>query len=246
MSDSGTQYNPSISVDCVVFGFDGKNLKILLIDQNGDSLNNSKLKLPGSLVRKNRDLDEYADLVLKELTGLDNVFLRQLYTFGSADRISLKRDREWIEKTYSVSIRRIVSTAYYSLIKIDHSNEELMERSHNARWYDVSSITTLALDHYKIMQKGLDVLRQELRFNPIIGFELLPEKFSLRNVQNIYEAITGNKYDNRNFRKKLGQAKYLTPLNEKQKGVAHKPAVLYSFDKEKYFNTRKEINLFYI
>ena len=246
MSDSGTHYNPSISVDCVVFGFDSKNLKILLIDQNSSSSGNSKLKLPGSLVLKNRDLDEYAGLVLMELTGLDNVFLRQLYTFGSAGRVSRKQDREWIESTYSVSIRRIVSTAYYSLIKIDQSNEELMERSHNARWYDVSSIKTLAFDHYIIMQKGLEVLRQELRFNPIIGFELLPEKFSLRNVQNIYEAITGNKYDNRNFRKKLGQAKYLIPLNEKQKGVAHKPAVLYRFDKEKYFNTRKEINLFYI
>ena len=246
MSVREAQYNSSISVDCVVFGFDGTNLKILLICQGEDSSGNQKLKLPGSLVLKNRDLDEYAGLVLKELTGLDNIFLRQFHTFGDAKRINKKEDREWIEKTYSVPIKRIVSTAYYSLIKIDNNHPESLEKLHNACWYDVSTIKTLAFDHFKILQKGLETLRWELKFNPIIGFELLPEKFSLRNVQNIYEAITGIKYDNRNFRKKLSQAKYLIPLNEKQKGVAHKPALLYRFDKKKYLKSRKEINLFYI
>ncbi len=239
MSISKQIYNPTLSVDCVIFGFDSKSLKILLIEQTKNIY-----KLPGSLVVKNEDLDVYANKVLMELTGLKNVYLKQFFTFGAPNRISEAGDILWIEKKYGVKANRIVSTAYYSLIKIDQSDTGLLEKEHNAQWLNVAEIKELAFDHLKILKKGLETLRTELKFNPIVCFELLPKKFSLREIQNIYEAIQGVLYDNRNFRKKLMGAKYIIPTKEKQKLVAHKPAILYKFDKKIYESTFKETNLF--
>jgi len=232
-------YNPTLSVDCVIFGFDSKNLKILLIEQTKNIY-----KLPGSLVIKDEDIDVYAYKVLNELTGLKNVYLKQFFTFGAPNRISKPQDILWIEKKYGVKAKRIVSTAYYSLIKIDQSNTELHEKKHNAQWLNVAEIKELAFDHLEILKKGLKTLQSELKFNPIVCFELLPEKFSLREIQNIYEAIQEVSYDNRNFRKKLIGAKYIIPTKEKQKLVAHKPAILYKFDKKIYDTSFKETNLF--
>jgi len=246
MKTANNQYNPSISVDCVVFGFDSKQLKILLVEYTDSNSENLKLKLPGSLVQKNVKLEVYASQVLKELTGLDKIYLKQFHTFGDPDRIEKPEDKEWIENTYQVKIERVVSISYYSLVKIDQGNINLNEKLYKAKWYNVYEIKNLAFDHFKIMEKGLEALRLEILYNPLICFELLPEKFSLRELQDIYQAIQGVEYDNRNFRKKISKAKYIIPLNEKQQGVAHKPAILYQFDSEKYQTNRTELIKFFI
>jgi len=246
MTETNNQYNPSLSVDCVIFGFDSKQLKILLVERSGPYQTNPQLKLPGSLVLKNTKLEVYANQVLKELTGLNEIYLKQFYTFGNPDRIKTPEDIEWIENTYQVTIERVVSISYYSLVKIDQYNLNLSEESYHAKWYNISDIHELAFDHMEIMKKGLEALRQELIYNPLICFELLPEKFSLRELQDTYESIQGIEYDNRNFRKKIGKAKYIIQLNEKQLGVAHKPALLYKFDKEQYQTNRLELIKFFI
>ncbi|MDF1547549.1 MAG: hypothetical protein P1P88_06990 [Bacteroidales bacterium] len=240
------KYNPSISVDCVIFGFDSNYLKVLLVDMDDYNDEIPKLKLPGSLVLKNEKLDTYACQVLNELTGLDNIYLKQFHTFGNPGRIQSFEDKKWIENTYSVKIERIVSTAYYSLVKIDKSNSNPREKSYKANWHNVVDIEALAFDHQDILNKGLSKLQKELFYNPQVCFELLPEKFTLRDVQNVYEAIQGITYDNRNFRKKISKAKYIKPLNEKQTGVAHKPALLYKFDKVIYDKKRTELGRFLI
>jgi len=246
MKTANNQYNPSISVDCVVFGFDSKQLKILLVECTGCNSENIKLKLPGSLVQKNVKLEVYASQVLKEITGLDKIYLKQFHTFGDPDRIGMPEDKEWIENTYQVKIERVVSISYYSLVNIDQSNIILNERMYKAKWYNVSEIKELAFDHFRIMTKGLECLRLEILYNPLICFELLPEKFTLRELQDIYQAIRDVEYDNRNFRKKISKAKYIIPLGEKQQGVAHKPALLYKFDIDKYQTNRMELIKFFI
>ncbi len=238
--------NPYLSVDCVVFGYNSQTLKVLLLKRKRKSTERKFLKLPGSLVPHNEDLDLSAIRVLKELTGMQNIFLKQFHAFGALDRISGDGDRMWIENTYQVKTERIVSVAYYSLVKIEESNPTSSNLNETANWYNIDDITTLAFDHETILETGLKAIRQELFLNPIIGFKLLPEKFTIRQLQKLYEIILNTKLDNRNFRKKILQAKYIKPLGEKQTGVAHKPALLYSFEEEEYLESRKQIVNFHI
>lgn len=230
--------NPSISVDCVVFGFDGSELKVLLIEfgrkTKDADLSEIKLdkKLPGSLIQEKEDLSEAAQRTLAELTGLRNIFLRQLYVFSDPNRISKPEDLEWIKNAYEVPVSRIVTVAYFALVKIDKSVlQHTVEGV--ARWHGVQSIKQLAFDHKLILLKGLEVLSQQLLNEPI-AFELLPKRFTIRQLQNLYEAILGIDIDNRNFRKKVLNVPCIKLLDEKEKGVAHKPARLYRFDKAMY------------
>lgn len=226
--------NPHISVDCVVFGFDGLNIRILLIkrvlsDKKGKE--KTDLKLPGDFIRNDEDLQVAAERVLSELTGLENIFLRQFSVFGAPDRISKKRDLEWLRATTGLAIDRVVTIAYYSLIKIDESREELVRKNRGA-WLALTSFSELAFDHYEIVREALESLREKIKHEPV-GFELLPKKFTLRQLQNLYEAILGKKLDNRNFRKKILKSGYLLPLEEKQTEVAHKPARMFRFDRRR-------------
>jgi len=230
--------NPSISVDCVIFGFDGTELKVLLIEfgRMKDCSDPSQLKLerklPGSLIQEKEDLSAAAQRTLVELTGLTNIFLRQLYVFSDPNRISKPEDLEWIKNTYEVPTSRIVTVAYFALVKIDKSVlQHTVEGV--SRWYGVQSIKQLAFDHKQILMKGLEVLSQQLLNEPI-AFELLPKRFTIRQLQNLYEAILGIEIDNRNFRKKVLNVPCIKLLDEKEKGVAHKPARLYRFDKAMY------------
>ncbi len=177
-------------------------------------------------------LDNAAYRILYELTGIREIFLKQLRVFGDPDRISKKRDILWLEEQTGFTIERVVTVAYYSLIKIDESKIELVKKN-NAIWLEIEKITELAFDHIHIVQSALKTLKERLKTEPV-GMELLPEKFTIRQLQNLYEVILRKKLDNRNFRKKVLKAEYLIPLNEKETGVAHKPARFFKFDHKKY------------
>lgn len=238
-------FNPHLSVDCVVFGFDGHALKVLLVEQDGFHVpagKNKKFKLPGDLIIEMEDLDGATKRVLQELTGLNDIFLTQFAVFGRPDRISDPVDIDWLEATSGVKITRVVTTAYYSLIRIDSTRRENVISS-NASWHRVDKLPTLAFDHREIILKGHESLRNHIRFEPIC-FELLPGKFTIRQIQTLYESILNEKLDNRNFRKKLLKAPYLEAMNEKQNGVAHKPARFYKFNREKFAETRSETLLY--
>lgn len=229
--------NPHISVDCVIFGFDGNDLKVLLIQRKlQDSDNQGKLsidyKLPGDFITDEEDLEMAANRILKELTGLTNIFLKQLWVFGSPGRISKEKDINWLRQTTGLPIERVVTVAYYSLIKIVESQKELAEKN-KALWISPGEISELAFDHHEILQRALKTLRNRLLSEPV-GFELLPPKFTIRQLQNLYEIILDYKLDNRNFRKKILKAEYLVETSDKETDVSHKPAKLFRFDKERY------------
>lgn len=228
--------NPHISVDCVIFGFDGEKLKVLLLERKINTTDLSEpvrdFKLPGDFITDEEDLNTAANRILKELTGLDHIYLKQFMVFGKPGRISRKIDLEWLRDTTGLPIERVVTVAYYSLIKITESRMYRLN-GHNAQWVNMEEIRELAFDHIEILDSGINTLRTKLQFEPI-GLELLPRKFTLRQLQNLYEIILGRNLDNRNFRKKVLKADYLIPLEEKEKDVAHKPARLFTFNKKLY------------
>jgi 8-oxo-dGTP diphosphatase len=229
--------NPHISVDCVIFGFDGENLNVLLIKRKiQDSKNPGNtifdFKLPGDFITDEEDLESAAIRVLRELTGLGNIFLKQLWVFGSPSRINKERDKNWLRETTGLPIERVVTVAYYSLIKIEESQQELVSKN-DALWTKLNDISDLAFDHSEILQRALKTLRNRLLNEPV-GFELLPQKFTIRQLQNLYEIILGRELDNRNFRKKILKADYLVATTDKETEVAHKPARLFMFDKDIY------------
>jgi 8-oxo-dGTP diphosphatase len=228
--------NPHVSVDCVIFGFDAGKLKVLLIEREkipNSRLRGHKLKLPGSLISENEDLDTSAIRTLKELTGLDNIFMKQFGVFGSPGRLRPVEDLAWLRKTSGMNVDRVVTIAYYSLIKISESNI-----TSKTIWLPVNELPDLIFDHNMIISEALDELRREFRGEPLC-FELLPKKFTIRQMQDLYEAILDENLDNRNFRKKIRPLKFLILLPEKEWGVNHKPARLYRFDKKMYEKHRK-------
>jgi|SRR5512133_442758 hypothetical protein len=233
--------NPHVSVDCVVFGFNDQKLKVLLIEREKipkSHLKGHKLKLPGNLISEIEDLDISAARTLKELTGLSNIYLKQFGVFSAPGRLSPPEDLTWLRKTSGLRVDRVVTVAYYSLIKISESNT-----TDKTIWHPVNELPELIFDHNAIVDHALDVLRKEIRTEPLC-FELLPKKFTIRQMQNLYEAILGEKLDNRNFRKKIKPLEFLTPLIEKEKEVNHKPAQLYKFDKRLYEKHRKVVSGF--
>jgi hypothetical protein len=233
--------NPHVSVDCVVFGFNDQKLKVLLIEREKvpkSHLRGHKLKLPGNLISEIEELDLSATRTLKDLTGLNNIFLKQFGVFSSPNRLSPSEDLNWLRKTSGLKVERVVTVAYYSLIKISESNT-----TDRTIWHTVNELPELIFDHNLIVQKALEALRKEIRTEPLC-FELLPKKFTIRQMQNLYEAILGERLDNRNFRKKIKPLEFLTPLLEKEKEVNHKPAQLYKFDKRLYDKHRKVISGF--
>ncbi len=236
-----TNLNLHVSVDCVVFGFEFGKLNVLLIERNMQFEGNEymDLKLPGDLVLIDEDLDTAASRVLKELTGLDNIYLKQFAAIGSPDRLKRQpRDLEWL-RAIGHPQEVVVTIAYYSLINIDHENAANFKLQSNARWYAVSDIHELAFDHLAVLLQALSALRREFRLNPI-AYELLPPKFTLGQLQQLYEVILGTKLDKRNFRKKVSNMTYITPVNEKQVGVSHKPACYYCFSRRIYEKVHKD------
>jgi 8-oxo-dGTP diphosphatase len=233
----------SISVDCVIFGFDSPSLNVLVVDRiMVDPVTREELfrdlTLTGNHIFDREELDDAAARILYELTGLENIYLEQFYTFGSPNRLSRENDKKWMVVNGRNPNARIFSVGYYSLLATEQVS--LQWKGRDVRWVPVADIQDLAFDHLEILHKALEALRKKLIHEPI-GFELLPGKFTLSELQRLYEGILGIQLDKRNFRKKIARMNYLLPLEEKQKGVAHKPARLYEFDRQLYEKNRKEI-----
>jgi ADP-ribose pyrophosphatase YjhB (NUDIX family) len=235
MSDQNL-YNPHISVDCVVFGFDGEKLKVLLIERSINEQNelyNDK-KLPGSLILNNEDLDEAASRVLTELTGLKNIYLSQFRSFGDPNRTSNPRDILWLERTTQLEIGRIVTVAYTALIKIDRKLVFNAADS-SANWYETKEIAKmqLAFDHNQIIEKGLEHILHQVKLEPRVLFELLPKKFTISQLRILHDVVHQTRSDIRNFQKKVSQMPYLVMLDEVEEGVPHRAARLYKFDRKR-------------
>jgi 8-oxo-dGTP diphosphatase len=198
----------AVSVDCVIFGYDDKELKVLLIKSDLEEFT-GLWSLLGDLVRPDEDIESAPYRVLKERTGLDDVYLDQVYTFGGLDRHPSGR---------------VITIAYYSLVDINHHQLKL---THNElHWHSVDDIKDLAFDHKMILDRSLERLREQILEHPVI-FNLLPEKFSLRELQDLYQAILGVKLDRRNFRKKIAHKDWLVDLDEMEDDVPHRPGKLY-------------------
>jgi 8-oxo-dGTP diphosphatase len=204
-----------VAVDCIIFGFDHDKLKLLLIKRNFEP-QKDKWSLMGGFVENNESVDEAALRVLDSLTGLKDIYLEQLYTYGDVER-----DLE----------DRVISVAYFALIKTN----EFEETSGNfqAKWFTLEEKPELIFDHDIMVDKALRRLKRKSKSQPI-GFELLPDKFTIPQLQNLYEAIWMEKLDKRNFRKKIISTGVLKKLEEKDKESSKKGAFFYQFDKDKY------------
>ena len=214
---------PAVTVDCVVFGLDEQDLKVLLV-RRGLPPFEGRWALPGGFVRMEETLDDAARRELREETGLKDVYLEQLYTFGD-----VRRDPRG----------RVVSVAYYALVNLaDHRVQAATDAS-DAAWFAATDLPRLAFDHDRILDAASQRLKGKVRYQPI-GFELLPEKFTLSQLQRLYETVLERPLDKRNFRKKILSMGVLVETDEVQQDVAHRAARLYRFDEEKYRRLRKK------
>ncbi len=207
----------ALSVDCVVLGYHEKGLKLLVIER-GTSPHKGKLALPGDLVYPNEDMELAASRVLNDLTGLEDVYMTQSKSYGEVDRHP---------------IGRVVTVGYYSLIGVDKYQPLASSWADNVSWIDINELPELAFDHNRIVDEALSSLRERVRLQPI-GFELLPREFTLGEMQNLYEILLNKKFDKANFRKKILSMNLLKDMGRKQSEVPHRPAKLFSFDKEAY------------
>ena len=211
----------ALSVDCVIFGFDENKLKVLLIRSDLEKYE-GQWSLLGDLVLPNEGLDEAAYRILHQRTGMNDVFLEQVHTFGEVGRHPASR---------------VVTVAYCSLINVQHHKINIMDNE--LHWHDVDSINDMAFDHRKIFETSYSQLQKRVKEHPL-GFSLLPSKFSLRELQNLYDAILNIKLDRRNFRKKFFSMDFLIDLDEIERDVPHRPGKLYKFDYEKYERSTKK------
>ncbi len=217
--------NPNVSVDCVVFGFDGQRLNALLIEQE-DLGQDHRFALPGDHLQDEESLDEAASRVLKELTGLTGLYLRQCGAFGDPNRVSNTNDLPWLRTHRSNPEARVITIAYYALVKMEDFNPSASGFAKRVFWADAYDVPALAFDHNDIFNRALGTLRKALK-GMQVGFKLLPEKFTLTQMQSVHEVILRTTFDKRNFRKKVINDNWVIPLEEKQTGVYHKPARLY-------------------
>lgn len=212
---------PSVTVDCVVFGHVEGALKVLLI-RRGIQPYKDHWALPGGFVRLDESLEAAARRELAEETGVRDVFLEQLYTFGEPAR----DPRE-----------RVISVAYYALVDLDSHPTIADTDAAESRWFSLEAVPNLAFDHGRILETARERLRAKVRYQPI-GFELLPRKFTLSQLQTLYETVLGEKLDKRNFRKRVADLGLLKPLKEFTQGVG-RPARFHEFDQERYERLEK-------
>jgi len=222
-------------VDNVVFGFDGEELQVLLIRQGlpGEDMGAERfhMAVPGDLILPEEGLDEAAARILSNLTSIKDIYLKQFHAFGAPDRVFDEKDREWLTKIRRYPNRRVVTVGYYSLVALEDYRPKPSSFASRAEWCPLAEIPTLAFDHNSIIEAGLEKLREDVVHRNII-FELLPEKFTLGQFQRLHEIILGKVLDKRNFRKNVKRMAEVVPLDEKQAGVLHKPAQLYTYRRQ--------------
>ena len=212
---------PSVTTDCVIFGFDGKNLKVLLIERGVEPFK-GQWAFPGGFLKPEETAEEGALRELKEETGLDAAYIDQFHTYTDPQRDP--RDR-------------VITIAYYALVRIQKVKGG--DDAAKARWFSMDEVPQLAFDHDRILRDAMKELRERIHFEPI-GFELLPEKFTMKDLQMMYEAILDVKFDKRNFSKKMMHYELLNQLDETVWPTARREAVLYSFNKENYESFKKK------
>ena len=208
---------PALTVDCVVFGLADESLQVLMIKRDLEPFA-GRWALPGGFVEMEETLESAARRELREETGLDTTYLEQLYTYGD-----LNRDPR----------ERVVSVAYFALVKMGVHSVQAASDARSVDWFPVDDVPSLAFDHEGILSDALQRLRSKVRYQPI-GFELLPRKFTLRQLQRLYETILDRPLDKRNFRKKILAMDLLEELDEQETDVAHRAARLFRFDKRRY------------
>lgn len=206
----------NVATDCIIFGFDSTNLKLLIFKRKIKPMF-GKWSLIGSFVKLNEDVGEAVKRVLKETTGLENVFVEELKSYGAADR----------NKDF-----RCISIAQYALIRISDYDGELAQK-YDAHWYGIDKVPNLVMDHNQMVADGLKRLKRKVRFEPI-GFELLPKKFTIPQLRRLYEAIYQKELDRGNFRKKVLSLKVLVKLDESDNSTFRRSAFLYKFDYKIY------------
>ena len=213
--------HPAVTTDCVIFGFDGERLQVLLIER-GIEPYKGRWAFPGGFLKMDETAEEGARRELKEETGLDSAYMEQFHTFSAPER----DPRE-----------RVITIAYYALVK----KQEVKggDDAASARWFPLDEIPSLAFDHDYILRMATQRLREQIHFQPI-GFELLPEKFTLKELQLLYEAILGINFDRRNFSKKMMHLEILTDLEETIWPTPKREAKLFKFNAEKYEELKRK------
>ncbi|WP_157206276.1 NUDIX hydrolase [Mariniflexile maritimum] len=215
-----------LAVDCIIFGFDNEDLKVLLIKRDFEP-EKGKWSLMGGFLKKDETLNDAASRILFKLTGMHNIYMEQLYSFSEVNRDP---------------VARTISTSYYAIINIEKHNEELIA-NYEAKWFSLSKAPHLIFDHDEMLGRAIRRLRRRTSISPI-GFELLPEKFTMRQLQKLYEAILDKELDKRNFINKINSMDILIKLKEKDMSSSTKGSYLFMFDQEKYDD--KQTNNFYL
>ncbi len=207
----------ALSIDCLIFGFKKGELDILLV-QHGEGISKGKWALPGGWIRYNESVNDAAVRLLKDLTGVSNIYMEQLGVFGDVERYPQKR---------------VITIGYFALVKPENYRLHAGFTASDAKWFKLSEVPKLPYDHNKILKGAVKHLKHKVRHEPI-GFNLLPRKFTLHQLQELYEAVLETKLDKPNFRRKLMKMNLLTSSKEKQRDVSHRAASLYKFDKKTY------------
>ncbi len=236
--------NPHVSVDCVILGFDGNSFNVLLLKRTGKEGETqfNDLKLPGSLIYSDEDLDNAAQRVLSELFVTNNFFLKQFRSFGSPDRTSNPRDIHWLENAVKLKIGRIITVSYLAMIRVD---DKLRFRAENleATWMPVKSVIELAFDHKIILNEAMKEVCKFVTYDPSLVFNFLPKKFTAAQMRTLFEELFGQSMDVRNFHKKMARMDYVVALDEFERGVAHRAARYYRFDKKVYLKSHGGFNI---
>ncbi len=204
----------TVTIDNVIFGLERDSLRVLLV-RHGEGIRQGQWGLPGGWIYRDENLRDAAIRLLRDLTGIENVYLEQLKTFGKVDRFPTER---------------VITIAYYALVSAEHYRSlKAGFTADEAQWFSVKDLPDLIYDHEEVLREGIQRLKYKVRHEPV-GFNLLPEKFTLLQLQQLYEAILETAIDKPNFRRKMMKMNLLVPCNEKQQGVAHRAASLYRFD----------------
>jgi 8-oxo-dGTP diphosphatase len=241
MSINERNYLPNISVDCVVLGFHENSLKVLLLKWK----NIHRWALPGGFVKHNEHVDDAAQRILRERTGLNDIFLQQFYTFGGpkrSDWMAMGLGDDFLGVKVSQLgwlFQRFISLGYYALVEYSKVQATPDLFSDECSWADIDQLPNMILDHQEIVLKAVEALRVTLHYLPI-GINLLPEKFTMPELQSLYETILGRSLDRRNFQKKILSMSILKRLDERKSGGAHKSPYLYRFEKDAYFKILEE------